>query len=254
MTNANPFGGMTYNAAEAKDTDTLGGGFKRLDSAVYPFTIKLAYLTYATSGAMAFNLEAVTDAGVTMKETQYISNKEGSNQYPDKKTGEKKYMPSFLTINSLALLTTGQPLTAQRAEKKHINLYNYDKKAEVPTEVIMLTEMIGKKFLGGVIKRREDKQTKNPQTGVYENTGDDREINVLDKVFRATDKLTESEILAKATEPKFLEAWKAKWDGQVDDRFKGKQGQGNAGAPAGNFAGGGDGAGASTPPADNPFM
>ena len=248
----NPFGNMT-SAGTAVAADNLGGGFKPLASNIYDLTVTALYLGKSARGAMSVTLEATTADGKQFRETQYISNAEGSNQYKDKQTGEMKFMPSFLLFNGLFLLLTQKELIQQRIEKRVVEIYNREKGAKAPTDVDTFVDAIGKTFKAGILLRKEDKTKKNDMTGGYENTGEARELNVLHAVFRQSDFFTPEEIINKATEAKFKGEWLARWENQVDDRFKGVQGQGNAGAPTGGFAGGaGANAGASGAAA-NPF-
>jgi len=254
MTDLNPFGKMKYDSKTAVDADTLGGSkFTPLPSNVYDLTVKLLYLTQSEKGAWAVNLEATTPDNKTYKESVYISNAAGENEYKDSKTGEMKVMSSFLTMNALCLLTDGKAIKSQRMEKKVINVYSYKDKKDIPTEVLMLVDIVGKQFKAGILLREQNKRVKN-QENVYVNTADIVSVNVLDKVFRFRDSCTETEIRAGATEGSFIKDWKAKYEGQVDNWVR--KVQGSSGAPTGQFAAGssatsGEG---SAPPADNPFM
>ena len=250
--------GVDYNAQDAVESDVLGGGFKPFTSDVYDFEIKLAYYTKAQSGAVALNLELVTPDGRRLRDQNYITNKEGGNKFKDKQTGEMKYLPGFLTADSLCLLAAGIPLVKvdEQVETKTINLYSYEQKREVPTDVPMLMPLIGKRIKAGVLERIENKSKKNQSTGVYEPINEKRTVNVISKFFRQRDDLTVAEIKARLTDPKFIKDWIAQWQGKPDDRYKEVTGQGSAGMPGGSFAG----AGSNTAPdgttgdQDNLFM
>lgn len=122
----------------------------------------------------------------------------------------------------------GKEISQMETETKVVNLYSSEAKAEVPTNVEMLTELLGKQVLGGLIKQVVDKTAKDA-AGNYQPTGETREENELDKLFRERDGKTTAEILAQAPEAVFIETWKKKWVGQVKD--KSTKTAGSTGAP-----------------------
>lgn len=203
----------TANVAEEKDT--LGGGFSLLDSDIYLSTIKSAYLSKATSGAMALNLEVTTEQGQNHSETLYFTNKAGSVTYKNK-NGEENYLPSYITADAIALFTTQKPLVEQTEEAKVINVYNFDQKKEVPTQVPMLVDMLGKQVNLAILKQVVDKVQKD-SSGKYVPTGETKEENVISKVFHPTNLKTTVEIKAQK-DAEFHEAWLSKYKGQVVDK------------------------------------
>lgn len=230
-----------YDAGNAVEKDVVGGGFKNLTSDVYQFEILLAYFSKSSGGAKAVNLELKNVAtGNKHRFTTYVSNKQGSIKYKDKQTGELKYLPGFQSMDSLCLLAAGKPLVTIQdlAETKTINLYNYDQKREVPTDVPMLMPLIGKVIKAGVLEVIENKNAKNQSTGQYEPTNEKRTSNELDKFFRDRDDMTVGEIISKKTEAVFIKEWKEKWQGKPNDKFKAVTQSGTSGVPGGSFAGG----------------
>lgn len=231
------FAGMQYDANEAVEKDTLGG-FQKLDSDVYLMNIKYAYLGQAqNSKARSFNIEAETADGKRHRETIWISNKEGGNQYKDKKTGKMEYLPGFLLANSICLLAAGVPLIKSTVETKTINVYNFEKKGDVPTDVPMVMNILGKPIKLAILQTRKNKQKKN-DAGVYVNTEEEKTEVTIDKAFRFDSDKTEAEIRAKA-DAKFMGEWLTANKGKVRDQYKKPEGQGNSGIPGGNFAGAG---------------
>jgi len=215
------------------ESDNLGGA-GLLDSDAYLLDIKLAYITTADSGAVALNIRATTEDGKEVRQQFYMTSgtaKGGKNHYEDK-NGEKKYLPGFLTANALALLTTGKEISEQDTEEKVVALWSSTAKAEVPTKVPMLMDMLGKQVIAGVIKQTVDKTKKNEATGQYEATGETKEENEIDKLFQASTRRTTAEIRAGAQEGAFIDSWIAKWKGKVKNKAKGVDGSGaKAGAP-----------------------
>lgn len=231
-----------YEAGNAVEKDVVGGGFKSLPSGVYGFDVLLAYCGKSKGGAKFVQLELKeVDTDNKRRFTIYVSNKEGSIKYKNKKTGALEYLPGFLTIDSLCLLTVGKPLVQLQAqiEKKTINLYNFDLKREVPTEVDMLMPLIGQRIKAGILETIENKSAKNPSTGVYEPINEKRTINEIDKFFRDRDDKTVGEIVGKKEKAEFIDTWKAKWDGVPNDTYKAVAQAGNSGVPGGAFAGAG---------------
>jgi hypothetical protein len=222
---------LTTDETISNETDRLGGGGV-LESNLYPATIKLAYLTVAGSGALGLAVNAKTSEGREIRETMWVTSgteKGGKNYY--EKDGQKHYLQGFLIGNSLALLATGKELADLDTEEKVIKLYSKDAGGEVPTKVQVVTDLLDKEILLGVIKELSDKSVKGDD-GKYHPTGETRDQNVIDKVFRASDKKTTAEIRAQAEEATFYQAWADKWAGKVRDKSTSKSGaSGSAGAP-----------------------
>jgi len=225
------------NNIDDQETDNVGGGFTPLDTDIYMSQVSLAYLQKSGSGALGLVLHLTTDTGREIRQTIYMTsgNAKGNKNFYVNKDGEKKYLPGFLLANSLAELTTGKQIAELETESKVVPLYSFEAKAEVPTQVDMLMDLIGKDVYAAVFKQIVDKNKKNEATGQYEPTGETREENEIEKFFCALDgyeKMTSPEIRAKAETATFFDTWKQKWAGQVRDKSKGKAAtNGQAGAP-----------------------
>lgn len=212
--------GLTTDDTIQTEKDSVGG-LSVLESDVYPMLIKQGYFTLAASGALAFNVDFESNKKEKLNATFYVTSgteKGCKNFYINKKTKEKHYLPGFNTANALCLLTAGKEISTLVTEKKVINLYDSAQKKEVPTEVDMAMELLGKAIFVGVLNQLEDKRIKDTNTGQYVPTGETRNANEVDKVFRAKDKLTVVEIRAGKTEPEFMDKWLAKWKGVVKDK------------------------------------
>lgn len=199
--------------------DVLGGGAVR-DSGIVDFTVKNAYVQPAASGAIGVVLTLVDDNGVELRSTEYITSgreKGGKNFY--ERNGEKHFLPGFTLINDLALLTTGQSLTAlePQIEEKVVPIYNFEAQKEVPTKVPVIMPLIGQKVKAGVLRVTEDK-SKKADDGKYYPTGETREKNELNKLFHAETGMTVTEYKAKAEEASFMQAWADKNTGRVVDK------------------------------------
>ena len=226
----------TDDNIKGEERDSVGG-FGILDSGLYAAKITLAYATKSEGGAIGLVTGFKTEDGKDLRQTFWMTNKAGQNFY--EKDGQKNYLPGFNQANALALLTVGKEISELDTEQKVANVYSKEARAEVPTKVDMLVDLIGQDILLGVLRQTVDK-TQKDGNGVYQPTGETREENEIDKIFRAKDKLTVAEIRAGGADAqaKFHETWAEKWTGKTRDRST--KGGGTTGAPkgAGAAAGG----------------
>ena len=213
------------------EKDVLGGGGV-LDTNVYPMKVKVAYFTSAASGAVAINLQGDVDGKEVRQQFWVLSGNDKGNKNTYTKDGKEYYLPSFLTANSLALLTVGKELSQLDVEKKVIKLYDFEAKEERPTEVDVLVELTGQMIQAGIQKQTVDKNEKGDD-GKYYPTGETREINEVVKFFRYDDGLTVPEIEKGVTEAKFKDDWVAKWAGKVINKAKGNKDGAKTGLPSG---------------------
>lgn len=212
----------------AQERDSVGGNGP-LESGLYPMTIAMAHINKAASGALGLVLSLKTEDNKEVRQTMWMTSgtaKGGKNYY--EKDGEKHYLPGFLQANAIALLACGKEISDLDTEEKVIKLYSFDAKAEVPTKVDAIVDLIGKQIIVGLIKQTVDKNVKDA-SGAYVATGDTREENEIDKIFRASDRMTTAEIRAQATEATFIDTWANKWTGKTKNKAKGASG--TAGAP-----------------------
>lgn len=221
---------LKTDASITAEKDSVGGGSRILESGLYMATVTMAYIVTAGSGAIGLALALKTNAG-EVKETVYMTSgtaKGGKNYY--EKDGEKFYLPGFLLANSLSLLTVGKEIGDLEPEQKVVNVWNSDAKAEIPTKVDMLTDLLGQEIYMGVLKQLVDK-TKKDDAGVYQPTGETQERNAIDKFFRARDKMTVAEIRGQAEKATFAETWTEKHTGNVQDKTSKAKPNGKPGAP-----------------------
>jgi len=222
------FKNQITSADIADEKDSIGGGFV-LDSGLYQATIALAYGITSTSGATGLVIQAKTAQGQVIKQTFWTASgrDKGCKNYYEK-DGKKNYLPGFLQAQALTLLACGKELHEIEAETKIVNVYNSDAKAEIPTKVEMLMELLDKEILIGLVKQTVDKNAKD-SNGVYQPTGETREENEIDKLFRASDRMSVVEIRAKVDTAAFADTWLTKWGGMVKD--KSTKTSGTPGAP-----------------------
>ena len=217
--------------ADAKE-DVTSGSFI-LPSNLYDFTIELAYIGKSSGGAMSLNLHLTGDNGTTIRQTVYVTSgdaKGNLNYYVDKKK-VKQYLPGFNIGNSLCLLTAGKEIGELDTEEKVVNLYDFDAGKELPTKVNAITDIMGKQVTLGVNKQTVDKNVKQDD-GTYAASGEIKEENEIDRVFRSTDGLTVTEIKAESIEPAIKAKWLEKWLDVTKNKAKGTA-AGATGAVAG---------------------
>ena len=226
------FGNLSTEGLE-ETGDRLGGG-GILDAGGYTGTVKLAYVG-KSSKTDAQSITVLVDVkGFEYRETFWITNRNGENFYADKKDPKKKMpLPGFTQVDDLCLLTTGFPLAQQDIEEKVVNLYDFDAKKEVPQNVPVLVDLIGKEIAMGVLRETVDKTKLNESTGSYDPTGETRDQNVVDKFFHAESLRTVTEVRQDIKEAVFYPKWVEKNAGKVRNRATGGQGKtGAPGAPA----------------------
>ena len=213
---------LASDASIADEKDSIGGSGP-LDSGLYNCTVSMAHINKASSGALGLVLTLKTSDNKEVRQTLWMTSgtAKGSKNYYEDRNGEKHYLPGFIAANALSLLTVGKEISQLDTETKVINLYSPEAKSEVPTKVEVLMDLLGQEIIAGVIKQTVDKTKKNEATGQYEATGETRDENEIDKVFRAKDRMTTAEIRAQAEEATFINAWDQKWTGKVKDRAKG---------------------------------
>ena len=222
---------LASDTSIAQETDSVGGN-AALESGLYECKVNMAHITKSAGGAMGLVLNMST-GNREVRQTLWMTSgtAKGAKNYYEK-DGEKHFLPGFNHANGLCLLTAGKEVSEMDTETKVIKLYSSEAKAEVPTKVEVVTDLLGKLVLVGLIKQKVDKTQKNDQ-GVYVATGDTREENEIDKLFRAEDRMTTAEIRAQSAEASFVNTWDAKWTGKTKDKSKGVSANaGTFGAPA----------------------
>lgn len=216
---------------ESNESDSLGGGYT-LESGVYPMKIDMAYIGKSQGGAMSVNM-TFTHGQQSLKHTFWVTSGDAKgNKSTYEKDGKHYPLPGLNMVNGIVFLTLGKELGDLTTETKTVNVWNYDSKAEVPTQVEVLMDLLGQDIVLGVQKRIVDKNVKN-DNGVYVPSGETRQENEVSKVFQAGSNLTVSEVKAGETAGEFMQKWADKWTGlTIDKSTASAKGNGStAGAP-----------------------
>lgn len=211
-----------------------------LDTDIYMATIDLVYPRLAKSGAVGLNVHLTTEDGRKVRQELWVSSgdEKGNRNFSVDREGNKRALQGYVNANALCLLTIGKELKEVAEENKVVKLYDFEQKKEVPTEVPVLTELLGKQIYVGLEKQIVDKRAKGAD-GNYHPTGETREVNEIDKFFRASDKKTVPEILDEEAEAGFYDRWLEKNKGKTRNRAQGAaDNAGQAGAPSAGGNGG----------------
>lgn len=155
----------------------------------------------------------------------------GCKNFYINKAGDKKYLPGYLHANHLCLLTTKKEISSLSTEEKVISLYDFAAKANVPTKVNMVPDLLGKTVTLGIIKQVVDKNTKTDD-GRWVATGETREENQVDRLFRSSDGRTVNEIKDNINPGVFLQQWADKWTGVTKTKTSGATAPVTAAAPS----------------------
>jgi len=210
--------------------DVLGGNFDPIPSNVYDGEIKIMYAGKSkTSDAQNVTVIFVTD-GKEVRETLYVTNKAGQNFYPDKQDKTKKQpLPGFTLVDEMCMFGTEKGLAAQQTEEKMVNIWNNDERKEVPTPTEVLTDMTGKPMRLAILRQIVDKQKKDAN-GVYQNTGETRTENAIDKAMHIDTGRTINEYKHGVETSVFRDGWLKKNEGKDRPRAKGLTGAAGPGA------------------------
>lgn len=167
---------------------------RTVDSDVYEGTIKHIFAGQSNGGARSVTVQVKLDNGKVINETIYVSNREGKNTYM--KDEKEFYLPGFLLVNNLAIMTTGKGLhdLAEDVETRTVKLWDKDAKAEVPTDVPSIIPMIGKKVCIAILEEEFAKTALNDTTKKYEPTGEYGVKNTIVKVYDPETKKTAVEL------------------------------------------------------------
>jgi len=220
--------------AKVVDSYVVGNHYGTLETGIYPFFLEEAFIENAASGAVGIHLtfkEKKDGTGKVLENTVYIQsgNEKGNKSYYIDKQGVQQPLPGYTLIDSLCKILTGKPLKGMATATMAAEVYDYDEKKRVTTNVQMLKALLGKPIYVAVIKEIKDKTVKN-DAGKYVAAGGTREGNEIVKFFRAKDKKTVTEIESNSDkDAAFYHTWAKEWTGKTRNRSSSK----NTVAPAG---------------------
>ncbi len=184
-------------------------GFAKVDkTGFYEMTIEKAYAGMSSGGAFSVTIQFKSDEGAKLTVTEYITSgtKKGCKNYYVDRNGNKQYLPGYNKIKSLdALLGFERDYPA--TDKGTIMLWDYDLKKEIPKEMELIKEWVGKKIGCLITIGMEDKNVKN-SAGDYVPSPEVKNTTEIGHfIDLATDK-TRNEVVA-AVDAKFKDKWLA---------------------------------------------
>lgn len=198
------------------EKDTLGGGSRVLESGVYDFTIKAAYLDAAKSKAVSVNLILENADGQKLNVTEYITSGEAKGCKPYYVKDGKKYpLPGYSKMNGLCELVAKKTIDKCDAEDKILKLWDFEAKAETNQSKKVITDLTGGLIKVGVKKVIEDKRAKGDD-GQYHPTGETRELNEADKFFNEDGKTLKE--VADGKDAVFITEWEKAHKGKTKDK------------------------------------
>lgn len=196
--------------------DYIPGGVR--ESAIYTDTIKKAYLIESQHGSRGVTLE-LFDGQSTFTTTQYITSnrQKGQLTYYTKPDGTKQFLAGYEIMENLCQILTGKGLSKQDVVPGVVNVYNFEAKGEIPTNVEVLPLLIGKQIKTGILKTEVTKKKKDPSSDTYVPTSETRMQNELAKVFDATTGQTWTEKKGNAA-ASYITKWEERYAGKVIDK------------------------------------
>jgi hypothetical protein len=213
------------------EKDSLGGGKFTLDSGVYEFTIKSMYPVKNKGGSTSMQLVLETANKKLFNPSIYFMDKDGSMttiaSYGEAK-GKKVDTFGKQQLDAICRMAVGKSLvevSASEEKKTVIKQFTKDEKIQVD----MFMDVIGKKVTLGILETKVNKQAQDG-TGKYVPINEERIENTISKIF-SNEGFTKEELDKKLTTPVFIDAWREKFEGKLQDKFKAVAGGAVSGSP-----------------------
>ena len=222
---------MNFNTGGAKqETESLGGGRTLFDSAIHKAKIKQAYLDVYDSGARFVSI-TLDIAGKDYEERLLLTNGQGMSYWTDNDGNAQQY--SGLTRFEELAFAAGFPnVQATAPQPANIRAWDKDAKAFVIRQhSTVLVSLQGKEVLAAIQKINQNKQKKNPTTNKYDKLNEAEEVNQIEK-FANLQGQTLLEAAKNVNPPQFMGAWKEKWSGKVNDKYKEQKNAPSQGTPS----------------------
>lgn len=221
---------LNFNTGGAKqESESVGGGRTLFESGIYKGTVKQAYLDAYDSGSRFVSITLDID-GKDYEERLLLTNGKGESFWTNDKNEPQQY--SGLTRFEELAFACGFPnVQATAPGPGMIRAWDKDTKSFVLRQhATVLNSMKGKEVLAAIQKISQNKQKKNPNTNKYDKLNEVEEINQIDK-FANLQGQTQLEAVKNVNPPQFMAAWKEKWTGKTNDRYKEQKGAPSQGMP-----------------------
>lgn len=217
------FGSAVARRDDVQPEGDVLGGFQRLDSNVYDFTVEMAYALQSESGSKGIHLTLVDTQAQQYRENLYVTSgtEKGGTNYFTNRDGKKQYLPSFVIANDLCIAITGKELAEMQGTEKDVKVtvWEDDKPVERLEKKQVLMDLVGGRVSLGILKQLEDG---------YPDATQERERNTIDKVFEYGTRLTIVEKEAGLESGDFVGKWLERNKDSVRDRRKESKNSGGA--------------------------
>ena len=146
---------------------------------------------------------------------------DGKFEAPNKKTKEMELLFTYVIMSHIiGAATEGKTLGDiwDSIQVKKIELYDFEKRSDVLTDVKMVTDLVGKKVLVGLQRKISNKKTKAGDSWV--DLPERKETLEFGVAGMVSDRRTYVEFNAEAEEAKELDAWEKRNAGKDWDAYK----------------------------------
>lgn len=189
------------------------------ESGIQKFAITQAYLIKSARGASALTFKTQDKDENQRNHTIYFTNAKGETFYKDKNKGNQVMLPGYQLLNNLCRFTVGksfQEVLTGSAKKKVISVYDYESRADIDKEVVVLPTLYNKLVVAGVIKVRKNK-FKNKKKTSEEVFGNEIKI-----IFHPTTGASIKEVTNKVAEADLKDKakWVKSWTDRVQDDYE----------------------------------
>lgn len=221
---------LNFNTGGAKqESESVGGGRTLFDSGIYLAKVKQAYLDAYDSGSRFLSVTLDID-GQDYEERLLLTNGQGLSYWTDNKNQPQQY--SGLTRFEELAFACGFP-NVQSTQPGPGMIRTWDKDAKsfvLKQHATVLNLLKDKQVYVALLKVNQNKQKKNA-AGKYDKINEAEEVNQIDK-FSNLQGQTQLEAAKNVNPPQFMNAWKEKWTGKVNDRYKEQKGAPTMGTPS----------------------
>lgn len=227
---------LNFNTGGAKqESESVGGGRVLFDSAVYPAKVKQAYLD-SYEGGSRFVSVTLDINGKDYEERLLIANAQGQSFWTDN-DGKPQQYSGLTRLEELAFAAGYANIQSVGVSPGTIRAWDKDTKSFVLRQhATVFTALQGKQVAVAILKINQNKQKKNEVTKKYDKLNEAEEINQIDK-FANTQGMTQLEAAKNINPPQFMSAWKEKWSGKVNDKYKTQKGAPASGTPTASGGG-----------------
>lgn len=212
--------------------DTLNTGYE-WETGLYDCTLNMAYLATNNWGNNTINYVFESDEGRTLKISEVFADKD-NKVYSEFTKGKQTIRAGYRRLLDFgSVICDSENVADFKPTKKLVKVYDYDESKEVEKEFDVLMAFVGQKVTLGVVRVINNKKSLNDD-GSWSTLNEEKITNVIDKIFRYSDKATVGEInKGKLTggdvEAEFHADWEEAKKGKDRNNYKETKGGGKGG-------------------------